>query len=350
MPMEELHGMISIRKYLNGPREHRFSETDAERGGPPSSEILASLCSQILEYIGDYVVRGESVSSNAAREEMGRLRASLCSDLLPPESAIIRDGVRRILVQHSSAMQDATTRTAVDMRYLAGILNQAVAMATNGEERSLSGLQKIQETLQRTSRIPDLVSLKAALAETIQWAHDEACRQRAESARELAAFRTEIMEARQLCAQTPHQRLPGRPEAVRSISEGLQSVPPDHALYVIAFAFDQLYAVERKYGPEAAEDVIFRLIRERVQPLAPANSAYRWTPQSLVAVFERPRDLKQLQSAVEALNRAPLVQRISQGNTTALVTLNPSHLVAEGRTGLHDALIEEVDRFTGVRS
>jgi hypothetical protein len=136
---------------------------------------------------------------------------------------------------------------------------------------------------------------------------------------------------------------------VRNISEGLQSVPPDHALYVIAFAFDQLYAVERRYGPEAAEDVMFRLIRERVQPLAPANSAYRWTPQSLVAVFERPRDFKQLQSAVEALNRAPLVQRISQGNTTALVTLNPSHLVAEGRTGLHDALIEEVDRFTGVR-
>src|ERR1700677_1441939 len=122
--------MISIRKYLNSPRE-----IEPERTGPPSSETLSSLCSQILEYIGDYVVRGESPT---AREEIGRLRALLGSDLLPPESAIIRDGVRRILVQHSSAMQDATMPTAVDMRYLAGILNQAVAMATNGEERSLS--------------------------------------------------------------------------------------------------------------------------------------------------------------------------------------------------------------------
>jgi hypothetical protein len=331
--------MISIRKYLNSPRE-----IEPERTGPPSSETLSSLCSQVLEYIGDYVVRGESPT---AREEIGRLRALLGSDLLPPESAIIRDGVRRILVQHSSAMQDATMPTAVDMRYLAGILNQAVAMATNGEERSLSGLQKIQETLQRAARIPDLVSLKAALVETIQWAREEACRQRAESARELAAFRTEIMEARQLCAQNPHQRLPGRLEAVRNISEGLQSVPPDHALYVIAFAFDQLHAVTQRYGPEAAEDVIFRLIRERVQPLAPANSAYRWTPQSLVAVFERPSDLKQLQSEAAALNRSPMVQRISSGNRTALVTLSPSYLVAEGRTGLHDVLIAEVDRVTG---
>src|ERR1700722_16009073 len=107
--------MISIRKNLNIPREHRFGETEPERTGPPSSETLAGLCSQILEYIGDYVVRGESP---AARGEIGRLTGLLCSDLLPPGSAIIRDGIRRILVQHSSAMQEATTRTAVDMRYL----------------------------------------------------------------------------------------------------------------------------------------------------------------------------------------------------------------------------------------
>ena len=72
--------MISIRKYLNSPQEHRFGETEPEQGTePPSAETLAGLCSQILEYIGDYVVRGESP---ATREEIGRLRALLCSDLL----------------------------------------------------------------------------------------------------------------------------------------------------------------------------------------------------------------------------------------------------------------------------
>jgi hypothetical protein len=134
---------------------------------------------------------------------------------------------------------------------------------------------------------------------------------------------------------------------VRNISEGLQSVPPDQALYVVAFALENLNAIVHRYGPDAVEDVIFRLIRERIQPLAPANSAYRWTPQSLVGVFQRVRDLKRLRSESNVLNRSPLVHRIALGNRIAVLTLSPSHLIAEGQTGLPEALIEEVDRFTG---
>jgi len=130
----------------------------------------------------------------------------------------------------------------------------------------------------------------------------------------------------------------------------MKSVLPDQAIYVVAFAFNNLNALVQRYGPDAIEDLIFRLIRERIQPLARANSAYRWTPQSLVGVFQRSRDLTALRSEASALNRSPLVHRISLGNRIAVLTLSPSHLVAEGQTGLAEALIEEVDRFTGANA
>ena len=337
--------MISIRKYLNQQTASRPGEAASQQTQTDAADILCVLASTLLEYIGVYVLSAESASGPLAK--IGQLRESLHSQLQPAEASEIQEAVRHILADHNSSTQDAATRTAVEMRHLAGILNQAVTLVASGGERANSGLQKIQDALLRTSKSQDLTTLRASLAETIRLAGDESVRQQNESARELAAIQTNIVEARQLVAQNPNQRLRGRPEGVRNISEGLQSVLPDHALYVAAFAFDNLNAMVHRYGPDAVEDVIFRLIRERIQPLAPANSAFRWTPQSLVGVFQRPRDLARLRGEASVLNRSPLVHRISLGNRVAVLTVNPSHLIAEGQSGLPEALIEEVDRFTG---
>jgi hypothetical protein len=96
--------------------------------------------------------------------------------------------------------------------------------------------------------------------------------------------------------------------------------------------------------------MIFRLIRERVQPLVCAGDTYRWTPSSLVAVFQREVPLDELRREVATLNRTPVVHRVSLGNRTAVLTMAPSHLVAEGAPGSAEKLIQQVDRFTGFTS
>jgi hypothetical protein len=318
-------------------------QSEAGQGEP-----VLSLCSALLEYIGSYVLSGESPSD--ARTDIGGFRDSLSSELSgklsSEELAEIQERVRNILADHQTEVQDAASRAAVETRHLAAILDQAVALLTNGEERSLSGLQKIQEALQRTSRLPDLVSLRKSLKETIRLANEESARQKTESAREIAAFRTEVVEAQELVAHHPNQRLGGRPEGVRSIAESLQALAPDHALYAVVFVFDQLNAVLQRYGPEAVDEMMFRLIRERIQPLAALSSAFRWTPQSLVGIFQRPRGLDSARSEAAALNRFPLVQRISLGNRTAVLTLSPSHLVVEADAAQPESLIQEIDLFT----
>jgi hypothetical protein len=65
-----------------------------------------------------------------------------------------------------------------------------------------------------------------------------------------------------------------------------------------------------------------------------------------VAVFEARSSLEELRAEADRLNRAPLVHRAVIGNRTAVLTLNPSQLVAEGRAADGEAFLEQVDRFT----
>jgi hypothetical protein len=127
-------------------------------------------------------------------------------------------------------------------------------------------------------------------------------------------------------------------------------VKPDEALYVIAFLFNSVKAVIQRFGPDVADELIARIVKERVQPFAPDNAAFRWTPSSLVGVFQCPPDLSGLKSKMAALNHDPLVHRVDLGNRVAVLKLGISHLVAEGSPGGGNQLIAEVDRFTGAAS
>ncbi len=335
--------MISIKKYLNAPAAGRTARIEsAPKAG------LAGLCSGLLESIANYVLTGDACSE--ARAKLGLVGESLHPALSPGESDAIQEYVRGILAERRSAAQDNATRTAADMRHLAEMLGQALTLVAAGGERSSAHIQKIQGALRHMSRMQDFAALKKSLGETIRLIDEDSVRGQQEADRELADFRAEVTSARDLLLSNPDRRLPGRPEGVSNIRQALQSVQPEHALYVVAFAFDRLDAIVQRYGPDAAEDLMYRLVRERVQPLAPANSAFRWTSRSLVGVFQRPRDFAGLRSEAVALNREPLVHRVPLGNRTAVLTVSPSHMVAEGAPDAPEALLDEVDRFTGANA
>jgi hypothetical protein len=44
--------------------------------------------------------------------------------------------------------------------------------------------------------------------------------------------------------------------------------------------------VAERYGPPIADELLFRLINERMRPLAPAGAVFRWTSSSVVTAFD----------------------------------------------------------------
>jgi len=314
--------------------------SDPVHAGP---DVLFHLYSRVLDQIGTYLLTGEFQHFQPRLEELKQ--QLLASEF--EEAGSFEEGTRAILAGYSRQSRESFQNAATEMQQIVGVLGQALTALSGGSERSLSTLQKIHESLHKTSMIQDVTSLRSSLSEAIQLIRKESVREHQVAARERESFETEVTRIQGLFAGNPNRRLPGRQEGIRAISDSLSSLSPGRVLCVIAFVFDQLKAVVQRYGPEGVDDLFLLLIRERLQPVAPSNTAYRWTPSSLVGVFQCEPDIARLKSEMAALNRAPLVCRIALGGRTAVLKMGISHLIVEGAAGGGDTLVSELDRFTG---
>lgn len=330
--------MISLKKYLWATGG---AVATAE---PESAELPLALCAALLEAVRDQVLKGSEYSHQ--RDDLNAVLGRLDPPMTIDAADVIRETIQRVLLSYATALQRRETNVSIEMQQILGTLNQALTALASGNERSLSRLQQIQESLQRTSVLQDMAALKSSLAQTMRFIREESNQERQASSKQLTELEAELGKAREVISRT-RTTLQGRPEGIRHISEELRTVPPEFALYLVAYRFERLQAVVQRYGADAGEDLIFRMIRERVQPLAPSGVSFRWTPSSLVAVFQRSRNLPEIRMQAAALNRSPLVCSVPLGNRTATLSLHPSHLVAEGASDSAEALIAEADQFTG---
>jgi len=333
--------MVSIRKYLDmhGPSTPMPSKT-------PGSAVLAGLCSRILDHITAYVLTGEAGSDPKAGFE--QVKARLGAQTSGEEAARVEDSVRAVLAGHAAHQRENAQRIAVETQHIVGVLNNALMVMSGGSQRSVSRLQHIQESLQRTSLIRDAQGLRASLADAMTLIREEATREQEHSARDLASVESDVIKVREHIAANPVRRLPGRGEAIEALPDTFSALQPGLSLYAVAFSFDNIRAIVQRYGTEPVDELFFQVIRERIQPVAAANTSWRWSPSCVVSIFALPCDLAHLQQELAELCRAPLVYRMSLGNRTAVLKVAVSHLVAACEPP--ETLISQIDKFSGTRA
>src|SRR5579884_3272008 len=318
MSFTRVGDIISLRRYLD--------RAEAPADPPASSEPLLKLASGICDGIQQHVLCARDDIELQA--EFSRLRERLSPALGVEEAKLLNDEISNVLFRYSTSAQKKSAALTVQVQHILSILNQALLGVANGSQRSMTRLQKIQESLQKTSLMQDMTALKACLSETMQYVREESQIEKQAASKELDDLEREFGKAREF-ATASQASLPGRPEGVRHIARQLRGLNPDLALYLLAYRLDRLQALAQRYGASAGEELIFHVIHDRVYPLANGSVSFRWTPSSLVAVFERARNLAAVVAEAKALNRSPLQCRLSLGNRTAILTVQPSHLVAE---------------------
>jgi hypothetical protein len=330
--------MISIRKYLNSPGQAAAAAVSQ------AAEALFEFSAHLLDSIGRHVLTGEG--SEPLRARLAEVHSALRPDYQPTEAAQAQEAVSRILAEHHACAQQTSMTQALEMQHIFATLNQALIVLAEGRDRSVSRLNQIQESLRRTSMIEDIMALKSSLVETVKYVQKESVQAREAAAEDLSRLEAEVNQARDYLGNAG-TTMEGRPEGISHLSARLKALPPGQVLYVIAYLCERLPAIVQRYGPAVADELLFRLIRERIQPVAQGGTAYRWTASSLVAVFFRPPDLAGLRAEVATLNRTPVVHRIALGSRTAVLTLAPSHLVAEETSDSASLVLEQLDEFTG---
>jgi len=331
--------MISIRRYMEIRAGDDFPEP-----APLGSPVFFFLCLKILEHIGAYVFTGEFAGF---RPQLDNLKHELEPVLTDEEGERANEHVRAVLAAYSTSVRETIQSTAIEMQQIAGVLGQALTLLSSGTDRSVSRLQKVRETLQHAATIENVAVLRASLASAVQLIRDEIVREQQTAAHHRERFETEVGKIREMFSCNPNRALPGRAECVRTVSDSLRAVLPGRALYAVAFSIHGLTELVQRYGPAAVDDLFLLLIRERLQPAASAVTAYRWTGSSLVGLFQAGADTESLKSEIAALNRKPLVYRVELGNRTAVVKVGLSHMVVDVTAAGTDALVTDIDRFTG---
>jgi hypothetical protein len=332
--------MISIRKFLNADQRNEAAEPE------PVSQVSEDLCrlsSRILASVNQFVLTGDS--NAALRSRLIQVKDALRPDVGADEASLAAESVSSILAAHHASSQRAVAEQLVEAQHIFAMLNQALVVLSEGSDRDVSRLGAIQELLQRTGTMRDMASLKASLSNAVQFVKAESAKAREQAAQELGKFEIEVTNAREFLGGA-RLELAGRPEGVSEISDSLKSLETGEAVYLVAYLCDRLNAIVQRYGPGVADELLSRLIRERLKPVMLGNTMYRWTPSSLVAVFRRPRDADKLRNEVAELNRTPLVHKMALSGRTAVLNISPSHLIAEGVSNDPALLIKQVDIFT----
>lgn len=340
--------MVSIRKYLDLRDAHRPTSIESSDSESSDSPVLAGLCSSILDHVGTYVLAGGTDSDLRIRLEQARGALVPGATELGEEPAQrIGDMVRGALASHAAREREAAQRVAVETQHVVGVLNQALMVIGGGSDRSVSRLRRIQEALHRTSLIRDADGLRASLADATKLIREEAAREQEQAARDLAGFESEVNKVREHIAANPIRRLPGRAEAVQALADRARTLAPSSFLYVAAFSFDNMRAIIQRYGIEPVDELFFQVIRERIQPIAPVNTAWRWSAGGIVSAFERSRELAHPQTELACLCRSPLVYHMRLGGRTAVLKVSVSHLLLMATPETLETLVEQLDRFGG---
>jgi hypothetical protein len=350
--------MVSIRKYLD-MRAPRTDDSAAPRHRSSDlvlgTTVLSGLCSKILNHIGTYVFGGDSNAELRAAlvEARAPLDAGNDAEFDSATAANIANTVRAMLVAHAARDREASQRASVDAQHVVGVLNYALMAISGGSLRSLSRLERVQESLQQTVRRRDVEGLRASLTDAMKLIREEATREKEHAERDLASVESEVVKVRERLAAKPGRGLPGRSEAIQALSDVCISdtdtvCSSDLPRCLVAFSFDNIRVIQR-YSPEQVEELFFQVIRERVYPLAAVNSSWRWCLGGIVSVFERDCTLPQLQSDLAELCRAPLVCRMTTGSGTTVINVSVSHLEVMLSSQALPSLIEQIDRFCGVQ-
>lgn len=330
--------MISIRKYLL---------LDGAAGPEPGAPAAVfGFAHAVLRLIGELAL--DAGGEPGLKSELEQIRAAVRPGWSAGEALRAEEAVARLLRAHREAARQHALRQTVELQHIVARLNQALIGLAGGRDRSVSRLRQIQDSLRKSSLLEDLTALKSALSDTVEFVQQEAAREQAEAAAELSGVQAEVSRAQE-ALQRAGVELAGRAEALAYVAEFFRVSGPDARLHLVAYRFDRLQTVAERYGPRVVDDIFSRLIRERLEPVAPGARLYRWTAASLVGIFEARQSLAELRAEAAGVSRDPLVHRAVIGNRSAVLTLTPSQLVAEGRAAGLEVFVEQVDRFTAAR-
>lgn len=275
-----------------------------------------------------------SVQSLAAQGEADEVRRKRLESLLKVAS------LRR------DAEREAVLRQGEEVRRLVDTFNEAVVTLASGGENVAERFRRVEASLVRAARMDSLTAVRGCLQETIQMMHREVRAQEKETAARVNEFEAELLRAQGILPAAGERTERGRRQACELIRKELGGeMQGEFAATVIVF--DRVAAARARFGPVLVSEAMSAFARAREADSAAGGVVYRWNEQALFWRAKERREPAELRAEMESVLGKPFDYRTVVGGRPAVLSLPGRWFCTFPDAGGAEALIEEIDSFTG---
>lgn len=242
--------------------------------------------------------------------------------------------------------RETLRRRSDEVRKLVATFNEAVLTLASGGEAVAERFRCVEASLVRAARMDDLTAVRGCLKETIEMMQREARTQEEETAARVAEFEAGLQRARTMLPAGDRSEEADRQRACRLIRAEVRGARQGEFSAVVV-VFDRMAAARARFGPQLVAEAMGAFARARAEDSAAGGLVYRWNEQALFWRARPGREPAELRAAMEEVLGRPFDYRTVVGGRPAVLALYGRWLCAFPVEGEAEALIEEIDRFTG---
>ena len=225
-----------------------------------------------------------------------------------------------------------------ELQEMITLLTATVAALPAQKNAAFARLQQIDKLIAQTTRLEDLHTLKANLAEclpAIREAIQAQPRPVAEPARPL-----------ERSLQPPKARVTAPPRAEPEEPAEKDKAESKAAEYAAVFLLDRENSIASRFGEDVRHKVLRFVQQHLKESLLPGDRLVRWKGAAFVASFKRPGALQDVRAELSSVASIHVPQVIDVGNRSVRLPISLSWAVfPQARFASLDVLFEKVDDF-----
>lgn len=284
--MSEQHGkadssgnLVLIGKYL------RDSATADQPNCTAKLRVL-------LEAILLYGLYPEQPGLSRFAEDLRRMALQVENQSPSGDAGSVIEATAVLLGQHRKIKDELDQKQVDEIHEMVVMFHRAVAALSQGSHRSVDRLSTLEKDLRSASGLNDLMALRGRLNSVLDYLRREREEERAHSTgvverleQEFQAVQTTLLE----CGVG----MPGREQAVAALKRAW----PDNSVGAIV-RLDQAQQVAERHGDETSQRLILSLLGATSRQIPVAYSAFLWSADALLLLFERTANCAQVRKLI----------------------------------------------------
>jgi hypothetical protein len=330
---------VSLREYL----EATVPAGCAARGRGEAPPACAPACEA-------WEAEFERLFPAAPEEAPGVDIHSLCAQVEAGSADEARrrrlEALLKLAALRREAERAGLLRQGEEVKRLVVTFNEALVALASGGQDAATRFRRVEASLERAARLDNPAAVRGCLQETIQMIRDEVQAQEAETAARVAEFEAELVRARSHLPGAVGKTAGDRREACELIRRQLGGEARGNFAATVV-VFDRVAAARARFGAAMTAEALGAFARARAADSAAGGMVYRWNEQALFWEAKQWRDPAELRSEMESVLGKAFDYKTVVGGRPAVLSLSGRWLCAFPEEGGAEALIEEIDRFTG---